>query len=87
MTVRGAAAGGWQCWRWLCVRKATAMELRSARIRRLLLIFACAVFGYVVVYNSLLLDRRGASLSGELETGVIGVRVVSSAKVMKNRYR
>ena len=50
------------------------MEKRAAGIRRLLVIFACALFGYVVVYNSLLLDRRGISLSGqgELGIGVIG---------------
>ena len=41
------------------------MELRSAGIRRLLVVFVCAVCGYVLFYNSLLLDRRGAPLYGE----------------------
>ncbi|KAF0314532.1 Beta-1,3-galactosyltransferase 2 [Amphibalanus amphitrite] len=38
------------------------MELRSAAIRRLLVVFVCGVFGYVVFYNSLLMDRRGSLL-------------------------
>ena len=41
------------------------MRGRLSDLRRLLVLFAFGTFGFVVFYNSLLLDRRDAPLPGE----------------------